>query len=120
MDRIFIRDLRVTCIIGTLPEERLKRQALRLNVELTVSLVKAGRTDLLTETVDYHALEADIATLARGSRFRLIERMAEEVAALCLARPGVRRAQVTVDKPAAGRFARSMAVQVIRTARRQA
>ena len=56
----------------------------------------------------------------QDSSFQLIETLAERVAALCLARRGVRRATVTVDKPAALRFARSVAVEISRSRPRAA
>ncbi len=40
--------------------------------------------------------------------------LAEAVAALCLATPGIRAARVRVDKPSALRFARSVAVEIVR------
>jgi dihydroneopterin aldolase len=53
--------------------------------------------------------------LVESSGFLLIERMAGEIASLCLAHEGVRQVRVTVDKPGALRFARSVAVEIVRT-----
>jgi len=50
--------------------------------------------------------------VARRSRFRLIERLAQEVAETCLAFPGVAGVTVTLDKPGAVRGARSVAVEI--------
>lgn len=49
-----------------------------------------------------------------GSQFRLLEALAEAVAEECLAEPKVAQAQVTVHKPGAVRFARSVAVETVR------
>ena len=46
--------------------------------------------------------------------FFLVERLAEEIADVCLRNTYVRRVDVTVDKPGALRFARSVAVEIIR------
>ena len=52
--------------------------------------------------------------MAEGSSYRLIEALAERVAEICLSRPGVRAARVPVEKPAALRFARTVAVEITR------
>jgi len=49
-----------------------------------------------------------------ASSYFLIETLASRVADICLESPLVQRADVTVDKPGALRFARSVAVRVIR------
>jgi dihydroneopterin aldolase/D-erythro-7,8-dihydroneopterin triphosphate epimerase len=114
-DKIHIRDLAVTCIVGTLPAERVRRRRVVLNLALSCDLSRAGATDDLRHTVDYAAVCRRVATVARRSRFRLIERLAQEVAETCLAFPGVTGVTVTLDKPGAVRGARSVAVELLRT-----
>ena len=45
MDRIFIRDLALRCIIGIYPEERREKQDVVINVEMHCDLGKAGASD---------------------------------------------------------------------------
>ena len=66
--------------------------------------------------MDYKSLKKDVIQLVESSAFNLIEKLAEEIARICLAKPGVRRATVTVDKPGALRFTRSVAVEITRPA----
>jgi dihydroneopterin aldolase/D-erythro-7,8-dihydroneopterin triphosphate epimerase len=114
LDRIHIRDLRLRCIVGVYPEERLQKQDVILDVVLYADLRAAGRTDDLADTVDYKALKKRIVEAVEASSYQLIERLAQAVADLCLEEPRVRRVQVTLDKPGALRFARSVAVQIVR------
>lgn len=114
MDRIHLEGLRASCIIGTGAKERERRQELRLDVSLHVDLSAAGRSDELADTVDYSALARGIVELAEASAFHLIERLAEEIAAFCLAEARVRRVEVRVDKPHALPVGRSAAVQIVR------
>ena len=114
MDRIFLRDLSLETVIGTLPEERLKKQTLVLNVTLDLDLTRAGMTDDLAYSVNYQELESEIISLGNNSSFLLIERFASAVLDLCMAFPLVRRAEVTVDKPGALTHCRSVAVQLSR------
>jgi FolB domain-containing protein len=113
-DRIFLEDLRVGCIIGARPQERRGSQEIRIDVCLHVDLEKAGRSDRLGDTVDYSHLAGEITAMAESSSFQLLERLAEEVAALALAHPEVQLVEVKVSKPHALPRGRAAAVQVIR------
>lgn len=114
MDRIYIRDLTLRCIIGIYPRERTVKQRVVINVAMDGDLRKAGRTDRIEDTIDYKALKKAIVQRVERSSFNLIESLADRIAALCLAARGVKRVTVTVDKPGALRFARSVAVEVTR------
>ena len=113
MDRIFIKDLLVRCVLGLTDEERREKQDVLINLVLFVDLTRAGRSDHAEDTVDYRAVKKDVFAAAEGSQFHLAEALAERVADVCLSH-GVDRVQVTVEKPAALRFARSVAVQIER------
>lgn len=114
MDRMFIRDLKVNCIIGTRPSERRRKQAIQVNVELECDLARAGRSDDLDDTVNYKSLSERIVRMAVGSRFFLIEKLAAAVAEICLGDAGVRAVVVTIEKPRALPNARCAAVQIRR------
>lgn len=114
LDQIHIRDLRVRCIIGVYPEERGERQDVNIQITLYADLAAAGRSDDLADTVDYKALKQQVVAMVEGSSFLLVERLAEAIAELCLAQPRVQRARVIVEKPGALRFARTVAVEIVR------
>ena len=114
VDRIYIRDLSLRCIIGVFPEERRAKQDVLINVAMDCDLGQAAQTDELAETVNYKTINKKIVAMVETSTFQLIESMAEKIAAICLASDGVTRVKVTVDKPGALRFARSVAVEVER------
>ena len=114
MDRIFIRDLALRCIIGIYPEERREKQDVVINVEMHCDLRKAGRSDDLSDTVDYKAIKKTILKLVEESGFQLIESLAESIADIALADDKVQQAIITIDKPGALRFAKSSAVQITR------
>lgn len=115
MDKMHLRDLEYRCVIGTRPEERKKKQPVIVNITLCCDLSRAGKTDRLEDAVNYRKLEDEIARLVETSRFRLIERLAERVAQVCLSRARVRSVTVTIDKPQALRRASSAAVEVKRS-----
>lgn len=114
MDRIQIRKLSLRCIIGIFPEERHEKQDVVLSLTLHADLSKPGASDDIGDTVDYKELKKRIVKRVEESDFYLIERLAEEIAALALEADGVQRVDVTVDKPGALRFAESVAVEITR------
>jgi D-erythro-7,8-dihydroneopterin triphosphate epimerase len=114
MDKIFIRDLALRCIIGIYPEERREKQDVVINVEMHADLRKAGRSDDLNDTVDYKSIKKAILKLVEKSGFQLIESLAENIADIALADDKVQTVIVTIDKPGALRFAKASAVQITR------
>ncbi len=114
MDKIYIRDLALRCIIGLYPEERTNKQDVIINVTMETDLRAAGRSDDLNDTIDYKAIKLEILDFVENSSFNLIESLADGVAAICLVDERVTSVTVTIDKPGALRFARSVAVEVTR------
>ena len=114
MDKIFIRELALRCIIGIYPEERREKQDIVINIEMHCDLRKAGRSDDLNDTVDYKAIKKSILALVEKSGFQLIESLAESISDIALTSDKVEQVIVTIDKPGALRFAKSSAVQITR------
>lgn len=114
MDKIIIRCLKAKSVIGTLPEEREKKQEIEFNIELDCDLSAAGKSDDLADTVNYQAVEGDILAMADASSFFLLERLAEEAADICLKYGLVKCVRITVDKPGALKHSRSVAVCIER------
>ena len=114
-DKIYIRDLAVRCIIGVNQDERTEKQDVIINVILFTDTRKAGKTDLLEDSVDYKKVNKTILSLVEKSEFLLIEKLAEEIAKVCLDDSKVQKVNVTIDKPGALRYTRSVAVEIVRT-----
>jgi len=114
LDQIIIRDLQFRCIVGVDREERRDKQDVIAQITLDVDLRKAGRTDAIEDTVDYRALKKEVLAMAEHSSFSLIEALAERIADICLARERIARVEVIVEKPGALRFARTVAVKIVR------
>ncbi len=114
LDKIHIRNLLVRCIIGIHDEERRDKQDVIINITLHVNLRKAGKTDNLEDSIDYVQIKKSILDLIEESSFFLVEKLAEEIANICLDTLQVQRVKVTVDKPGALRFASAAAVEIVR------
>ena len=114
MDRIRICDLFVRCILGINEDERREKQDVVINLIIHADLHKAAKSDSIADTVDYRALKKRILAMAESSQYFLVEALAGAVAELCLEQQGVRQVDVSVEKPHALRFARSVAVDITR------
>lgn len=112
MDQIHIKDLLLRGIVGIKPDERINRQDLLINLTLFADLQKPGQSDNIDDAVNYRTITKQIIQLVEESQFFLVEKLASEIAQICLADERVKRALVTVEKPGALRFARSVGVTI--------
>ena len=114
-DKIQISDLQLPCIIGLREWERTTPQNVNLNITLFTDFSKACVSDEIDDTVDYVTIKKDIIKEVEASSFKLVEKLAQMVAEICLRDARVMRVDVNVSKPGALRFARTVAVEITRT-----
>jgi len=114
-DRIQITDLLLRTIIGINEEERRNRQDVLINITLYAGTQAAGASDDIEDAVNYRTITKKVIKRVEESSFYLVERMAAEIAAICLQDPRVEAVDVSVEKPGALRFARSVGVEIHRT-----
>lgn len=114
-DQIRINGLFLRTIIGINDDERDQKQDVLINVTLDVDTRPAGRSDDIADAVNYRTIAKQVIELVETSKFFLVERMAEEIARVCLREPRVERVEVSVEKPTAVRFARSVGVCIQRS-----
>ena len=118
MDRIVIKDLLVPGIVGINPDEREHEQEILVNATLWVDTRPAAASDRIEDAVNYRSVAKAMIAHLREGRPRLVERLAEELAGICLAADErIAEVEVSVEKPGALRHARSVGV-VIRRLRR--
>ena len=113
-DQIQIKDLLLRTIIGVNEEERRNRQDVLINIILYADTRAASASDDIGDAVNYRTIAKRVIELVEGSRFYLVERLADEIAATCLQDPRVERVSARVEKPGALRFARSVGVEINR------
>jgi dihydroneopterin aldolase/D-erythro-7,8-dihydroneopterin triphosphate epimerase len=114
VDRLVIRDLFARCIVGINDDERREKQDVVVNIVVHADLQRAGKTDVFEDTVDYRAIKKRVLSLVEASSFHLLEALAEAIGRACLESRGVEQVDVTVEKPGALRFAKSVAVEITR------
>jgi dihydroneopterin aldolase len=79
-DRIVLQAMEFEGRHGVGDEERAEPQHIELDVELTLDLGEAGRTDDLAQTVDYGDVFDRCRTIVEERSFHLLEGIAEAVA----------------------------------------
>lgn len=114
MDRIIITDLHTRCIIGVDEEERREKQDVTVNLSIYGDFRTQGLSDRFEDAIDYRMIKKRLLGLIEGSRYFLLEALAEAIAIDCLTTPAVTRVLVRVDKPSALRFARSVGIEIMR------
>lgn len=101
-DRIFVHNISVYGYHGLHPEEEKLGQRFHVWLTAAVDTRPAGLADDFAKTVSYVDLTEIAVEIATKRRFRIIEALAETIAAEILARlPLVRSIVVRVDKPSA-------------------
>jgi FolB domain-containing protein len=113
-DRIEIKDLHLRGIIGINAEERRDRQDILINIVMWSDFHKASSSDDVNETVNYRTITKRVIEHVENTQYYLVETLADRIAGICLQDPRVQKVQVSVDKPGALRFARSVGVRIER------
>ena len=115
LDRIVIRDLLVRGIVGINPEERRERQDILVNVTMWTDTRPAAASDDIADAVNYRTITKAMIAAIEGSQPCLVERLAADLAAICFDQDArVQAVEVSVEKPGALRFARSVGVVIYR------
>ncbi len=96
-DRIFVRDFLVDASIGAYAYEKGQRQRMRFNVEADVPRATQVADDF-HDVVSYDVIIDAIRRMTATGHVKLVETMAEEVAAATLRDRRVRRVRVRVEK----------------------
>ena len=95
MSKISIADLEVFYRVGVPDAERAQPQRLLLTVEMEADFSAAAKTDSITATIDYFAVSQRLLKFGEGRSWKLIEKLAADVADAILA--GFKPASVTVE-----------------------
>ncbi len=113
-DAIEVRDLLLRCIIGVNEAERRAKQDILINITLWTDVRAASASDDIQDTVNYRTVTKQVIEHVENSKYYLVETLAERIAEICLDDEHVRRVRVSVEKPGALRFARSVGVTIER------
>lgn len=117
--RVFVRDLVLQALLGIYPHELLRRQPIRINIDLGVTdngldYSDGVGPDEIDRVVDYDALTRRIRRLIQAEHVALVETLAERLAVLCLVDKRVQEVRLRVEKLTVFADAASAGVEIQR------
>ena len=98
MSKITIVDLEVYLNVGVGDEERATAQRILVTVDMEYDFASAAASDRITKTIDYFSVAQELLKLSEGRSWRLIEKVANDVAELVLGKFRPERVTVLVKK----------------------
>ena len=113
-DRVFLRGLALDTVIGVHAWEREVRQRLLLDLDMACSLAAAVASDEVGDALDYAAVAGRVREFAGEAQYRLIEKLAEELAQLILREFTVSWVRLQLRKPGAVTGAEDLGVIIER------
>ncbi len=98
MDIVFLRGLRIETTIGIYDWEKQIRQPVILDLEMGADVAKGAATDRIEDALDYKRVAKRLKEFVGGSRFELVETLAERCAALLREEFGIPWLRLSVNK----------------------
>ena len=112
---IGIEELRISCIIGIFPQERVQEQELILDLEFELDFSKMVQEQNIDDTVDYAELADWLEAWIQEKKFLLLETLAEQASQEVFSRyPQIQNLRLKIKKPAAIPKARAAVVSITR------
>ncbi|KAJ1967917.1 trifunctional dihydropteroate synthetase [Dispira parvispora] len=116
-DCIFVRDLRLSTVVGVNPWERESTQVVVLTLRLWVHLDTTATTvhDYVPLQHNYRTIVRTVSEYVEQSSFKTVEALASAVARVSILKCCVEKITVQVEKPSALSFAEGAGVEITRT-----
>lgn len=115
MDKIFIRNLEVSGILGIHKHEQQTPQTIIVNVVVTADISSAAANDDIHQTVNYSTMAKMIAKTIRESHFLTVEALITTLADQILEDQRIKELWISVEKPDALGNADSVGVEISRS-----
>jgi D-erythro-7,8-dihydroneopterin triphosphate epimerase len=109
---ISIKNLRVSGILGVYEEERRAERDIIVNTQIEYDASDAVRTDALEDAMDYKQIRDRIVNFIEGTRFKLLEKLADGIVQDLVGDERVLKVKLEVDKPHAMRLAESVSATI--------
>ncbi len=113
--KIFVRGLTLDARIGAYPQEFAQAQPVRIDFELEVCEPADPGSDRLEDVVCYNRLTQAIKAILAEGHIKLVETLAERIAAAALANPLTLSARIRIEKPNAIAEAEAAGAEIFRS-----
>jgi 7,8-dihydroneopterin aldolase/epimerase/oxygenase len=112
--RVFVRDMEVMASVGIFEVEKRYEQRIVVSIDLDVVDSYDGVSEQITDVLDYSRVVHGVEQLVQSMHFKLIETLAERIAAQCLADARVLAVSVRIEKPDIMPGCRSVGIEINR------
>jgi D-erythro-7,8-dihydroneopterin triphosphate epimerase len=109
---LFLKNVQVSCFLGVHADEQEHEQEVRMQLYFWTDIAKASHSDSIEDALDYSAIYKDVVKHVEHAHFSLIERLAYEVATICLQHPLTFKVKVVLEKMGALKKAESSGIEV--------
>ncbi len=116
MDKIFVKGLKIDCIIGILPHERVNLQPLILDITLEHDLKDAAQKHDLSFSIDYALLSKRVEDYVIARKAPLLEELGYELCALIIKEFKPHKVTIRLTKPLAVKASVGAGIEVSQTA----
>ena len=116
MDKIFLSQLSIECIVGIWEWERRVKQTVIIDVEMAADIRRAAATDSIEDTIDYKRVAKRLLAFVGDSQYQLVETLTEQIARVIVTEFGVSWVKVRLNKRGAIRGARDVGIEIERRA----
>lgn len=114
MDIVYLKDLRIKTVIGVYAWERQLKQTIVIDLEMGTDIRAAAKSDAIEDALNYKNVAKRIIEFTEGSRFQLVEALAEGIADIVLSDFEVPWLRLRVNKQGAVRGVRDVGVVIER------
>lgn len=114
MDKVFLKALLATPVIGIYDWEREIRQDVYIDLTMATDISKAASTDDIQYALNYKSISERVIEFTNDSSFGLIEALAENISQIVRQEFNVQWVRVTVHKPGAIEAAEDLGVTIER------
>lgn len=115
MDKLFIKELKVSTVIGVYAWERQIKQTIILDLEYAANTQAAAEKDEISATCDYVKVGERLINFIEGTQFQLVETLAHRCADLLQQEFQMTWLKLTVQKTGVFKPAKSVGITVERS-----
>lgn len=114
MDKIFIKNLRLSGILGIHHREQQTPQPILINAAILADIRKAAEEDDIHQTINYSTLADKITGLVQSSHYYTVEALISAIADMILQDNRIGEVWLRIEKPDAVDAAESVGVEITR------
>ena len=95
---IKLKNLHLKTIIGIYKwEDDIERKIL-INIEIETDNVESMKSDNIKDAIDYDTITKNVKNLVKNNRFKLVEKMVDEILNLIMTDKRIKKCKLEIDK----------------------